>query len=135
MNLQKNVRTFASASLLALAIASVPMGIAHAATHTNRQSCEAAGFVWMEGRGCIDKTCSHGGKTYQNGEGYRVTVFAGQHRLYVCDGVTGEFVIYRTADPQGPLAPHTTTTGTNAPPEQTPANPLVPRTTGTYSQP
>lgn len=135
MTIQNHVRTLASASLLALAIASVAVGGADAKYASDASSCRGSGHVWSDQFGCLDATCQHNGKTYQHGEGYRVTVFAGQHRLYVCNGFTGEFDIYRTADPQGPQAPANTTTGTNAPPEQAPANPLTAPTTGTYSQP
>lgn len=136
MSLNKHVRTLASASLLALAIASMSTGFVHAA-HDTQRACESAGYSWDFSRGkCADKKClGTDGLLYTNGQRGPDGHSGHNTIMSICDGVTGQWNYYRTADPQGPLAPHTTTTGTNAPPEQAPANPLTPRTTGTYSQP
>ena len=130
MIFNRHVRTLASASLLALAIVNMSTGFANAAWFTNRADCERNGFKWYDGYGCNDSACYHDGKFYNHGEGYSEDGY-----LYVCSGFTGQFIRARTAQPQGPTAPASTTTGTNAPPSRAPANPLTAPTTGTYSQP
>ena len=130
MTISKQVRTLASASLLALAIASVAAGFADAKYIKDAALCRSQGYVWNDEFGCADSTCVHNGKHYWHGEGY-----AEGSALYVCNAFTGEFIRFRTAQPQGPQTVHITTTGTNAPPSQTPAYPRTPRGTGTYAQP
>ena len=131
MIFNKHVRALASAALLAISIGSVAVGIADAKTYTTKASCEAAGFKWSETlQACNDQLCWRSGLLYGPGD-----LIRDGDAVLACDGTTGEWVRLRTANPQGPTAPQSTTTGTAAPPSQVPANPLTAPTTGTYSQP
>ena len=111
MTIHKHVRTLASAALLALAIASVPIASAHASRYQTRQSCEAAGFSWSNTYGCADRLCERDGGYYRDGQQFYEFLPSGRARVYICDGYSGEWIAARTAEPQVPTAPRPTTNG------------------------
>jgi hypothetical protein len=107
----KHVRALVSAFLLALAIASVPAGFAHAKIHQSRSSCEGSGYLWSDEFGCMDQTCEHNGVHYWPGDIRYGTGLYGLRIRYACNGFTGEWVTFRVAQPQVPTAPRPTTNG------------------------
>ena len=71
MNIRDHARTLAMASMVALALMSVPAGLVHAAP----------------------KTCTYGGRTYQPGDTIRIiNLGTGLTTYYTCDGFTGTFI-------------------------------------------
>ena len=114
MIFNKYTRALASASLLALAFASAPAGLAHAGIHQTRESCELSGNFWDPKKGCADRQCQYDGVSYKHGQGVYVPKKGGGTARLECNGFTGHMEVVRTADPQGPLnpqAPRPTTNG------------------------
>jgi hypothetical protein len=109
MKLRTPLGSLATASLLALAIVSLPAGSAYA-TATNPKNktattCQAQGYEWDDVKGCADKTCTMYGETYHHGQ----FTNRGEDIVY-CDGYTGNWVLIRTRPRSGPAAPRAGTT-------------------------
>lgn len=99
MNIRNRARTLALASLLALAVTSIPQGDALAESKCTPTTCGT-------------KTCSYGGKTYTGGDlRTRVSPFTGRTLSYVCDGFTGEWIVVASEAPSsGTVSPSLPTT-------------------------
>jgi hypothetical protein len=100
MNIRAQLRTFATTSLLALAVLSLTATATHAAANTGskKQDCINRGYSWVDGKGCADKHCTFPGILIPVHPG---TNFQYNGKEYYCDGLTGNFVPLRTA-PSGP---------------------------------
>jgi hypothetical protein len=126
MNLRTLVRTLATAALLALAIVSGSIGLAHAESNTSPAGrCKAGGGVWVEGRGCADQKCptSWGGASHGDRRVVRNRVpgqfLANGDVTQECNGFTGQWVTVNAPAPsQGPTLETV---------ETTPLVPVAPR--------
>src|SRR5215207_5089894 len=110
MNIRDRARTLTMASLLALALLSVPAGLAHAAPKSTAEAiCRAQGFAYDPALGCADNFCINpdGGAAVSPG-----TAYVHKGTQYMCNGFTGLW------DKVGGRTQTTTTgrTGTPVPP-------------------
>ena len=81
MNIRNRARTLALASLLALAVTSIPQGDALAESKCTPTTCGT-------------KTCSYDGQTYTGGDvRSRRHPITGRTVYYMCDGFTGTWVV------------------------------------------
>ncbi len=107
---QNHLRILAAATLFALSLLSVPVFQVpvHAQWNTDRASCEKAGFVWSDTKGCADQNCTNpaNGQLYPPG-GITNRIVNGKLVQYMCNGWTGQFdqVGGLTAPTSSPLAP------------------------------
>ena len=84
------VRTLTTAAVLALAIVSVPAGLAHAAPNdAAKADCERRGLAWDDQKGCADKVCNDDWQAKFHGWA-KTVVRNGQAYLLVCNGWTGQ---------------------------------------------
>lgn len=97
--IRARLRTVATASLLALAIISLPATSAYAAPNTPQGRCADRGGVWDPNRGCATKGCESDSGYHSHGE--KITLISGSFPGYVklrktttykCDGFTGNWV-------------------------------------------
>ena len=129
MNIRTQLRTLATASMVALAVVIVPAGLAHAeAPKTVAEAgCTAAGYAWSDTQGCANEPCIH--DVFGNGlPGDTITSPYTGSRMY-CDGYSGKWVV--AVEPEaprsGPAAP--VGGGSVAPTGPTSSGPVAPRVT------
>ncbi len=128
MSLPMRARSLIGASMLALAILSVPVVRVHA-----EDACTPST--------CGDKTCVDDLTDpdhiiyYRGGETAAFKGADGQLHIYMCDGFTGQWVLvgdYAPPSTRNPLAPQS---GSIAlPPPPTPTSPVVPHPVGNGSR-
>jgi hypothetical protein len=125
MKIRDRARSLAMASMLALALMSLPAAQAYAATNVVKAGCEGAGYIWSDTKGCSNRSC--GGWPYGNGEPGEISLALGTDHAAYCDGFTGQWTQVSLA-PQAPLsepaAPRTG--GTASPTGTTPSGPRAP---------
>jgi hypothetical protein len=127
MNIRTQLRTLATASMVALAVVVVPAGLAHAAPNVVKMGCEAAGYTWSDTLGCANKSCPDGGLP---GDDRQVRTTGGQFvALYMCNGFTGQWdkIVGAEASQSGSGAP--LTGSTIDPTGTTSSGPVAPRAT------
>ena len=112
MNIRMQLRTLATASMVALAVVIVPAGSAYAAKNNpfpkSSSTCVAQGYDWDGVKGCADKAC---GFHPLYGSGHHGDIAFGTVDAAVCDGFTGNWVVLKVDPPKpsGPAAPLPTT--------------------------
>jgi hypothetical protein len=87
MTIRTQLRTLATASLLALTVISLPGAQAYAAPNTNPRAadCRARGYLWSDSQGCADKQCSLWDGKSEPGD----VVIWGAGTAFYCNGFTG----------------------------------------------
>jgi len=108
MTIRTPLRTLTAASLLALALTSVPAGMVHAAPNSpgwTKNSCTAAGYAWSDKLGCAFRSCGHNGEILEPGEVRSVRGKDGKVTTSFCDGFTGRMVDVLRPGTSGPTTP------------------------------
>jgi hypothetical protein len=110
MQLRTTLNALAAASVLAMALMTLPPDLAHAADNSPKpsaqQNCESRGYHWVDGK-CADKTCPRAGTPSQPGEVW-IQVVDGQSIWRYCDGTTGKWkTIIQPGTSGGPTSPPT----------------------------
>jgi hypothetical protein len=109
MDIRTRLRIFATTSLLALAVLSLTAAATHAApiSGNKRQDCLNRGYAWHDGKGCADKPCKLPGSLIPIEPG---ATFDSGGKTYMCSGLTGTWVLYRTSHPASPSGASAPTT-------------------------
>jgi hypothetical protein len=94
--LRTSLNALAAASVLAMALMTLPPDLAHAADNSPtpkspaQQSCESRGYHWVGGK-CADKQCLGSQGYSAPGTVRQVRMPDGYWDTYYCDGVTGRW--------------------------------------------